>query len=131
MRRKHAMPFGAELRCDGAVRFRLWAPAAQGVEVNIERANGTRALALQPGDGGWFEAVQPGLPPGALYAYRIDGGEPLPDPASRFNPHDAHGPSAVVDPRAFEWSDGAWRGRPWHEVVLYELHVGAFTPQGT
>ena len=53
----------------------------------------------------------------------------MPDPASRYQPEDVHGPSEVVDPRAYTWADADWRGRPWHETVLYELHVGTFTPR--
>src|SRR3989304_5000688 len=58
-------------------------------------------------------------------------GRAVPDPASRRNPQDVHGPSEVVDPLAYEWRDAAWRGRPWEEAVIYELHVGAFTREGT
>jgi maltooligosyltrehalose trehalohydrolase len=65
------------------------------------------------------------------YAYRVDNGPAVPDPASRFQPWDVNGPSALVDPHAFEWNDGAWRGRPWGEAVIYEMHVGTFTPGGT
>jgi maltooligosyltrehalose trehalohydrolase len=68
---------------------------------------------------------------GARYRYRIDGDQEVPDPASRYQPEDVHGPSAVVDPEAFDWKDEDWRGRPWDETVLYELHVGMFSPEGT
>ena len=68
---------------------------------------------------------------GSRYRYRIDGKTEVPDPASRRNPDDIHGPSEVIDPAAFEWDDDAWRGRPWHEAVVYELHVGTFSPEGT
>ena len=79
---------------------------------------------------GWWERVET-APAGTRYRYRINGALEVPDPASRFNPADAHGPSEVVDPAAYEWNDGDWRGRPWEQVVLYELHVGAFSPEGT
>ena len=69
--------------------------------------------------------------PGSRYAFRIDGGLRVPDPASRFQPDDVQGLSAVVDPRAYGWSDGDWSGRPWEEAVIYEAHVGTATPQGT
>lgn len=122
------MPFGAELREDGATRFRLWAPDAGRVELVL----GTTApQAMQPLDGGWFESLVPGAGPGTRYCFRIDGEVLVPDPASRANPDDVHGPSMVVDPLAFEWSDGDWQGRPWEEAVIYELHVGSFTPEGT
>ena len=124
--RKHAMPFGAEVLGDGGVRFRLWAPGAQRVSLLLEH----RELAMRPGESGWYEVTEKARP-GALYRYRIDGGQDVPDPASRFQPRDADGPSEVIDPRAFEWRDEAWRGRPWQEAVIYELHVGTFSSQGT
>jgi maltooligosyltrehalose trehalohydrolase len=68
---------------------------------------------------------------GARYRYRVDGWQEVPDPASRYQPEDVHGASQVVDPAAFVWSDEHWNGRPWEETVLYELHVGSFSPEGT
>jgi len=125
------MPFGAQLRADGSTRFRLWAPTAQRVELWLER-RGERALIETPEIGaGWREVDVTGAQVGELYRYRIDGELFVPDPASRFNPQDVGGPSMVVDPKAFEWTDDDWRGRPWHEAILYELHVGTFTPEGT
>jgi maltooligosyltrehalose trehalohydrolase len=82
-------------------------------------------------DGGWHECVVADASPGSLYAFRLEDGTTVPDPASRANPTDVHGPSMVVDPLAFAWQDAGWRGRPWQEAVIYELHVGAFTPQGS
>src|SRR6185503_5900828 len=79
---------------------------------------------------GWFELTVPHADTSTRYAYRIDGDALVPDPASRANPDDVHAASALVDPLAFHWPDAAWRGRPWHEAVIYELHVGCFTPQG-
>jgi malto-oligosyltrehalose trehalohydrolase len=79
----------------------------------------------------WFEHVEPQAGPGTLYRYRIDGELLVPDPASRFQPRDVDGPSEVIAPKAYRWSDHAWSGRPWNEAVIYELHVGTFTPQGT
>jgi malto-oligosyltrehalose trehalohydrolase len=81
-------------------------------------------------EGGVFTLVTEAAP-GSLYRYRIDGGQEVPDPASRFQPEDVHGPSEVVDPKSFDWRDEGWLGRPWHECVLYELHVGTFSPEGT
>jgi maltooligosyltrehalose trehalohydrolase len=128
--RRHSMPFGAELTQAG-VRFRLWAPGAQAVDVMLETGAESRALALQALPEGWFELVTTAAQAGSRYRYRIDGGLQFADPASRFNPEDAQGVSLVVDPCAFDWPDAQWRGRPWHEAVLYELHVGTFTPEGT
>ena len=129
----HAMPFGAEIRADGSVRFRLYAPAAARVDLVLESARkGAReTLAMAKVDGRFFERVTSSAGSGSRYRYRIDERIEVPDPASRSNPDDPNGPSEVVDPAAYEWNDGAWRGRPWHEAVIYELHVGAFTPEGS
>jgi maltooligosyltrehalose trehalohydrolase len=121
---KHSMPFGAEV-LDAGVKFRLWAPAASSVHLLFEN----EAKPLEKLAGGWFELMEKARP-GTLYRYRIDGKHEVPDPASRFQPKDAEGPSEVIDPRAFEWRDEGWRGRPWREAVVYELHVGTFTAQG-
>jgi malto-oligosyltrehalose trehalohydrolase len=129
MRRSHSMPFGAEL-AGGAAAFRLWAPACESVQLLLGRGT-PRAVAMQRREGGWHEARVENVSAGTAYAFRVDDGDPVPDPASRANPWDVNGPSVVVDPGAFEWTDGAWRGRPWHEAVVYELHVGTFTPEGT
>ena len=125
MRRLHSMPFGAQY-ADGVARFRLWAPACGRVDLVLDG----KSVAMAARDGGWHEASASARP-GATYAFHVDGGEPVADPASRFNPHDAKGPSALVDPRAFDWRDDDWRGRAWREAVIYELHVGTFTPRGT
>jgi maltooligosyltrehalose trehalohydrolase len=124
------MPFGAQLR-QGGVRFRLWAPGARRVEVMLHVGGEERSIAIQALPEGWFEVVTDAAQAGSLYRFRIDGEIQVADPASRFNPEDAQGPSAVVDPCAFAWPDGAWRGRPWHEAVVYELHVGTFSPEGS
>ena len=127
---QHEMPFGARLREGGGAAFRLWAPGAQQVELAIETA-GRPALHPASADRkGWWECVVPHAAAGTLYRWRIDGDLLVPDPASRHNPEGPHGPSAVVDPRQFAW-DAGWTGRPWPETVLYELHVGTFTPEGT
>ncbi len=131
MKCRHNMPFGADCREDGSVRFRLWAPAADQVQVCLAGSNlGTR-LSLQKLDNGWFELVTGAARAGTQYHFRIDGGQEVSDPASRFQPGDVHGPSEVIDPTTFAWSDDTWRGRRWEEAVIYELHVGAFTPSGT
>ena len=128
-RRHHSMPFGAELTAEGKVRFRLWAPAAREVELVLH--DSARALKVPALGDGWFELTTGEARAGTRYGYRIDGRMEVPDPASRSNPDDVHGPSEVIDPAAFEWDDQAWRGRPWHEAVIYELHVGTFSPEGT
>jgi maltooligosyltrehalose trehalohydrolase len=129
MRYAHRMPFGATIE-HGATRFRLWAPGAREVAVMLgPRGDATRMLA--PLDGGWFEASVADAGAGTRYAFRIDGARTVPDPASRCNPEGVHAASAVVDPRAYDWRQVRWRGRAWDEAVLYELHVGTFTPGAT
>src|ERR1700730_3786263 len=130
MKRRYNMPFGAECRDDGSVRFRLWAPAARRVELCLLGTNRSIRRPLDRCEGGWFELATDAARPGTQYYFRIDDAREVPDPASRFQPRDVHGPSEVVDPDAFDWQDSAWHGRPWEEAVLYELHVGAFTPSG-
>ena len=119
--------FGAELLPEGGVRFRLWAPAAKQVELISDNKNKN----MQKLEDGWFELTEPSAKAGTLYRYRIDGKHEVPDPASRFQPQDVSGPSEVIDPAAFEWHDEGWKGRPWREAVIYELHVGTFSSKGT
>jgi maltooligosyltrehalose trehalohydrolase len=119
-------PFGATVLAEGGVRFRLWAPAARTVELVI----GGRARRMQ-GQGGWYELVDHDAGAGTLYQYRINGSQLVPDPASRFQPQDVDGPSEVIDPRRYPWKDVGWQSRPWEEAVIYELHIGTFTPEGT
>lgn len=124
------MPFGAELR-EGAARFRLWAPACREVRVETGRDGERRAEPMRALADGWHEVTLRGLPAGTPYGFIVDDQGPVPDPASRHNPWDATGPSALVDPEAYTWGDRSWRGRPWHEAVVYEMHVGTFTHEGT
>jgi len=130
MRRSHDMPFGAAL-AGGSARFRLWAPACARVSLLLHEGGQIREVAMQAMDDGWHGMNLEDIRAGIAYAFRVDDGPPVPDPASRAQAGDVNGASLTVDPRAFEWSDDAWRGRPWHEAVVYELHVGTFTPEGT
>lgn len=130
MKRSHSMPFGAEVRPDGSVRFRLWAPTAQRVDLLLEGGKPER-LALGKLEQGWFEVVTPHAKPSDRYLFQINDQMKVPDPVSRFQPKDVHGPSEVVDPVIFEWNDERWHGRPWEDTVIYEVHVGTFTPEGT
>jgi maltooligosyltrehalose trehalohydrolase len=123
---RNSLPFGAEVLPGGGVRFRLWAPGAKTVDLSIAG----KFLPMQ-GNKGWFEHIEPKAGAGTRYRYRIDGELLVPDPASRFQPEDIGGPSEVIDPESFQWPDQAWRNRPWNEAVIYELHVGTFTPSGT
>ncbi len=123
------MPFGAECLQDGSVRFRLWAPKAQQVGVHLPES--AKNLSLEKLENGWFELTTKEACAGSKYRFQIDGAQQVPDPASRFQPEDVNGPSQVVDPSTFEWRDEDWRGRPWEQAVLYELHLGTFTSEGT
>lgn len=122
------MAFGASLDAHGAA-FRLWAPAARRVALHLPETR--RDFAMAPADGGWHVLRVPNLLASTAYQYIVDDTHAVPDPASRFQPNDVDGPSELIDPEAFDWPDTAWRGRPWHEAVVYELHVGAFTREGT
>ncbi|HET9387351.1 MAG TPA: hypothetical protein VFO67_19605, partial [Gemmatimonadales bacterium] len=120
------LPIGAE-PTSGGVHFRVWAPKRQRVDVECNAAH-----AALDGDGqGYFEGFVPDLGAGSRYRFRLDGDTSVPDPASRFQPDGPHGASQVVDPFAFQWTDGAWRGIEPGRQIVYELHIGTFTPQGT
>jgi maltooligosyltrehalose trehalohydrolase len=125
-RRFRSLPFGAELFSD-RVRFRFWAPAQSRVSVMIDG----QTHEMDQLDDGWHQHVAHGGRAGLRYSYILEDGTQVPDPASRFQPDDAHGASEVVDPRGYAWTDADWRGRAWEECVIYELHIGTFTPAGT
>ncbi|HEY3355757.1 MAG TPA: malto-oligosyltrehalose trehalohydrolase [Polyangia bacterium] len=129
-----AAPFrlgrGATALPDGGTRFSVWAPRATSVAVKLVSEGGRLVPLARKGDG-VHEGVIAQVGPGADYAYVLDGDRERPDPVSRWQPQGVHGPSRVVDPRAFRWTDDAWRGLPVEALVLYELHVGTFTPEGT
>ena len=131
--RDRRLPVGAELHPDG-VHFRVWAPLARRVDVVFGDHDPARGdfeeLPLEAERGGWFSGLAPGLRAGALYRLRLDGGDLLPDPASRFQPEGPHGASQVVAPGAFRWSDQGWNGVDLQALVFYELHLGTFTPEG-
>lgn len=114
------LPFGATLIDATHTRFRLWAPEQTHVSVQIEGAD---QVPMQRRDGGWFEA-EASCGAGAAYRYHLSSDLAVPDPASRAQADDVHGPSLVVDPRSYRWRNSTWRGRPWEETVLYELHAG-------
>ena len=126
------LPVGAEVLPEGGVHFRVWAPRRRRVEVILEGAGQGAAFRLEPEDGGYFSAFVERASDGTLYRYRLDGDDYLyPDPASRHQPEGPHGPSRVVDPTRFRWTDDGWQGASLKGQVVYELHVGAFTPEGT
>ncbi len=129
MSRVRRLPVGAEVQPDGGVHFRVWAPARSRVAVAVE---GGPAVPLEPEAGGYFSGLARAAAAGTRYRFRLDDEDPLyPDPASRFQPDGPHGPSEVVDPAAFAWTDSRWRGASIAGQVLYEMHVGSFTPEGT
>jgi malto-oligosyltrehalose trehalohydrolase len=129
MRFRHDMPFGAALQDDGSVRFRLWAPACEQVSLVLEDSG--ESLPMAPEGDGWFALTTDAAGAGTRYRFVLPDGLRVADPASRFQPRDVHGPSEVVDPHAYDWACRTWRGRPWHEAVIYELHVGAFSEAGS
>ncbi len=129
---RYEMPFGATVTEEGNVHFQLWAPEAKKVELClVEKNDRGRILEMDVDEQGWYRLITDQAGPGTLYQYRVDEDLMVPDPASRYQPQDIQGPSQVVDPSTFQWTDQTWTGRPWEEVVLYELHVGTFTPEGT
>jgi 1,4-alpha-glucan branching enzyme len=125
----HRMPFGAEIQPDGEVHFRVWAPEASSLQLALEDA--AELLAMVPVSDGWYELTTAAARAGSRYRFVLPNGLHVPDPVSRFQPDDVNGPSAVVDARSYTWRTLDWKGRPWAEAVLYELHVGTFTPRGT
>ena len=123
------MAVGAELLAGGGARFRVWAPKRRTVSASIE---GRGDFVLQPEPGGYHSAVIPLAMEGDRYRFRLDDDATLyPDPASRFQPDGPHGASELIDPHGFAWSDDAWPGCELAGQVLYEMHVGTFTPAGT
>lgn len=119
--------WGAEYVAAGEVRFRLWAP---GQETVILRLNGDDTE-MSRTDDGWFELLATGISPGAEYNYVLADGMAVPDPASRAQKADVNGPSLVIDATSHDWQHPGWQGRPWEETVVYELHIGTFTEEGT
>ena len=124
------LEFGARPLPDAGTRFRVWSPRAERLAVKIIGADAqTHALTRQDGD--IFETIVPGVGAGADYFYVLDDDKERPDPVSRWQPQGVHGPSRVVAPDEYVWSDQDWRGRPLKEFIIYELHTGTFTPAGT
>jgi len=119
--------WGAEYLDDGAVRFRVWATGQETVALRI----GGEDRAMQASGDGWFELRVPQVLPGAEYNYVLADGTVVPDPASRAQTAGVDGPSQVCDPQSYQWQHPQWRGRPWRETVVYEMHFGTFTPEGT
>jgi maltooligosyltrehalose trehalohydrolase len=129
MNYQRRLPVGAEVQPSGGVHYRVWAPARKRLEVVLD---GGAAVALEPDSNGYFSGFAGAAGHGTRYRFRLDGGTDLfPDPVSRFQPEGPHGPSQVIDPSRFAWSDKNWRGVGLRGQVIYELHVGTFTRAGT
>ncbi|MGD2217992.1 MAG: malto-oligosyltrehalose trehalohydrolase [Gemmatimonadales bacterium] len=121
---------GATPLDDSSTRFSVWAPLVHELSVVIEPGAEERELAMARDARGVFEAVAPNVGPDTDYFYRLDGERDRPDPVSRWQPHGVHGPSRVVD-RRFDWTDAGWHGIDAADLILYEVHVGTFTAEGT
>jgi maltooligosyltrehalose trehalohydrolase len=119
--------WGPSILADGRVRLRLWAPAEEKVTLV---ANGWQIL-MQTGDDGWHKVETSLVQPGDTYHFRLSDGTEIPDPASHAQKGDLEGPSILVSHDDYAWRDTEWKGRPWEEAIVYELHIGTFTPEGT
>jgi maltooligosyltrehalose trehalohydrolase len=122
-------PLGAAMLDARTCRFRVWGPLADSVDLILHTPE-TKAHAMQLVSDGYYELTLPDVPEGAQYTYRINGQRELPDPASRYQPGNVHGPSQVVSPH-FDWTPVNWNNIPLRDYIFYELHVGTFTPEGT
>jgi maltooligosyltrehalose trehalohydrolase len=130
LEQRRRLPVGAEVLPEGGVHFRVWAPRRRRVEVVLE--GGPGAVDLKAEEDGYFTATVRAARAGTLYRYRLDGETHLyPDPVSRFQPQGPHGPSEVIDPGRFAWTDQDWRGTPLAGQVIYEMHIGTFSQAGT
>lgn len=125
------LPIGAECLKSGGVHFRVWAPRAKRVRVVLGAGGDEGGGALAAEASGYFSGCAPEAAEGTLYRFCVDEGRPYPDPASRFQPEGPSGPSRVVDPATFRWTDAGWAGAPLRGQIIYELHVGTFMPEGT
>jgi maltooligosyltrehalose trehalohydrolase len=126
------MPIGAELVPGRGVHFRVWSPNARRVDLVLEEGPGApAALPLEAEADGYYSGTAPDAGAGTLYRFRLDAGEALPDPASRFQPRGPHGPSEVIDPSTYGWTDDDWEGVRAEGQVVYEMHIGTFTAEGT
>ena len=127
MNQSWRLSYGANVLSDGGVEFRVWAPEAGCLSVQLSQKP---ALAMAQ-DGEDFQLIVPEARPGDTYSFSFNDGRLRPDPVSRSQPQGVHGPSQIIDPGAFVWSDQDWKGIALSDYILYELHVGTFTPEGT
>ena len=123
------LEFGARPAPSGGAQFRVWSPLSKEMSVKI-KAPREILVPMDYSDGIFTTSIKE-IGPGADYVYVIDGKKERPDPVSRFQPSGVHGPSRIIDPDAFKWSDGGWKGIALEDYVIYELHIGTFTSEGT
>ncbi|HPQ80367.1 MAG TPA: malto-oligosyltrehalose trehalohydrolase [bacterium] len=121
---------GVRLQGGGRASFTVWAPSSKGVSLKILSSE-ERIFQMEKDDLGYWRATADGVQAGSLYLYRLDGGNERPDPASHLQPEGVHGPSEVVDHSVFRWTDGSFTPPAFGDMILYEIHVGTFTPEGT
>jgi maltooligosyltrehalose trehalohydrolase len=129
---KRRFPIGAEVVSGGGVHFRVWAPRSRKVRIELSSGknfDGARAFDLSAEKGGYFSGVIKEAATGMFYRFKLDDGS-FPDPASRFQPDGPHGPSQIIDPSKFKWTDQNWKGAS-DQLVIYEMHIGTYTPEGT
>lgn len=124
---EHNGPAWGPARRGGNTVFRLWAPACE----RLSLALGHRTLAMSPCGEGWFEVETEGRPFGEAYGFILEDGHVVTDPASRMQSLDVDDLAVLTDPDSYAWQNESWRGRPWHETVIHEIHIGTFTPEGT
>lgn len=120
---------GARYEGNGRCRFTVWAPLRERVMLRLVSKQ-SQEIEMKPDDFGYFEAVV-SADTGSQYYYVLEEGKGYPDPASQYQPEGVHGPSEVLDHDSFFWTDHSWKGIPFREAILYELHVGTFTDEGT
>jgi malto-oligosyltrehalose trehalohydrolase len=129
MRCAYERRWGAEVLAGGGARFRLWAPALDAVSLTASPSGASEPM--HKAEDGWFELETDLIKVGDPYLFQLPNGMKVSDPASRAQQRDVHGPSLLINPRAYEWRSSGWQGRPWSEAIIYELHTGAFTAEGT
>lgn len=129
----YTMPFGTNIHPDGHITFNLWAPDADSIDLCLYNdQNEIIEVSMNPEKNGWYSIKTDRAQTGSLYQFKIDGDLLVPDPVSRCQQKDVHGPSIVINPQDFDWgNDNKWKGLLWEETVLYELHTGTFTQEGT
>jgi maltooligosyltrehalose trehalohydrolase len=130
-RKNWALDVGANPVSEGGVEFRVWAPFVKRVALELTSPKGERSSMQMEADDRGFHVLNTEARAGSRYMYVLDGDKRRPDPVSRFLPQGVHGPSEVVDASDFPWTDAAWRGVPHEQLLVYEIHVGTYTPEGT